>query len=688
MTNSGGTPVYRSLCFFDRDNNYLLRLGDLKKQSGKRVLEWVKREKDRRAAIGDVFSEDSYLDEYLEERKDKDEDFFFENLFIGESQRDTRIINYRTDIEGEDPEIVEVVPIVGAHNRYDFRMLLNEGIKYKGWPTRKVFLAYKVGAYWEAVLVDSDDLEWGDDSFTLGAKFSKGSQLFPYYKLADAKILPLALTVHRQKRFIYENVEIPEPVGSMPLCSNEKLATDYIEWYLQQNGNDASHDDVIHARKIVKEAFSKPRLLDEYLSSLNYNDTDHESETKQQILLRIKKVNEIVPIVTKMLLKDSDFYEECRQSAISSLHQEQSEEQQILDSTIHKREEESQLLTELENKRNELDHEVVRLQNQKEETIDKLQNDVALYLGLKTVSGVSHQGVGISAPEPILENFESRKSDSDTPIEILQRNLKRLGVDKDLSQEYLSSFSIEQFAVGLMTSLYVTRIVVIDSELANSVANALSVAISGKSACRISVPTDYSDIGSIVKACNDSQSTVFVLDNVIDTINEGLIFSLSRVSALYTFILPIGTRRNLRLMAPEIWNRVLYVPTHGIISVPQVEDKVLEQGREEEFPTYGDFELSEMHDVSDRHQGLLPSSAMVLPAGVVYSYDEYSDDWKLTEECRKTFSVQQWLESHETLLSYAYLGEEKTRQFIHELKDPRIAEEFLQRLGTVNGSAY
>ena len=90
-----------------------------------------------------------------------------------------------------------------------------------------------------------------------------------------------------------------------------------------------------------------------------------------------------------------------------------------------------------------------------------------------------------------------------------------------------------------------TRFLAVDSSFCCSIANSLSFMISGKPAYHVAVPIDWTNADAVLEKANQVDCTVLVIDNIIDTMNDGLLFSLVRSGTDKTIVFPIGARGNL-----------------------------------------------------------------------------------------------------------------------------------------------
>lgn len=114
----------------------------------------------------------------------------------------------------------------------------------------------------------------------------------------------------------------------------------------------------------------------------------------------------------------------------------------------------------------------------------------------------------------------------------------------------------------------VASLFVVDSNFAMQVANAWSFALGGTPAYRIDTSQERLDSNSAVSAIDQRPSSIVVIDGALDMVNEALLFSLIRQDSKKTLIFPVGAYANLSLIAPEVWDRMMLVPSEQLVTLP------------------------------------------------------------------------------------------------------------------------
>lgn len=128
--------------------------------------------------------------------------------------------------------------------------------------------------------------------------------------------------------------------------------------------------------------------------------------------------------------------------------------------------------------------------------------------------------------------------------------------------------SLQPFATLLTRSRAVTSLFAVDSNIAIQVANAWPFALDGTPAYRIDTSRERLDSNSVVTAIDQCPPSIVVLDGALDMVNEALLFSLIRQDSKKTLIFPVGAYANLSLIAPEVWDGMILVPSEQLVVLP------------------------------------------------------------------------------------------------------------------------
>lgn len=127
----------------------------------------------------------------------------------------------------------------------------------------------------------------------------------------------------------------------------------------------------------------------------------------------------------------------------------------------------------------------------------------------------------------------------------------------------------------------------------------------------------------------------------IDTVNENLLFALSRLEHNATIILPIGAYGNLRLIAGETWDHVFYLPTEQYIKLPVSPHRML-QSQKAPKTIIPDTKatLSALTRLQAKSADDMALASLVLPAAVAtqFSTTEEGDSWISAHLALRTYS--------------------------------------------------
>lgn len=69
-------------------------------------------------------------------------------------------------------------------------------------------------------------------------------------------------------------------------------------------------------------------------------------------------------------------------------------------------------------------------------------------------------------------------------------------------------------------------------------------------------------------AIDQCPSSIVVFEGTPDMVNEALLFSPTRQDSKKTLIFPVGAYANLSLIAPEVWDSMLLVPSEQLVTLP------------------------------------------------------------------------------------------------------------------------
>lgn len=525
------------------------------------------------------------------------------------------------------PEYYEVINSP-ANSLRELRKNLQQGWPYSGTPSRRVLVIYaEQKDQFETVLLDRDSLDYSNNQIRLKYSAPLGADRYDL-SINDVRYLPENPTDIGDKRAMYTKIPLPQVKGRILIQPLSRYALHYMQWYADHVRSSIPESDGQRLAEIVRQAFETPERLEEFDMALTPMDVQRLRTT---ITRFISDDNQMAELVKDTLSSDDAFKQACitacREEALSDVESERDRrmaklnneigaertklEQQIqlkqnelaqLEERIRSRsgsyERLTQLVSPLQKQVDELNRklesneaeitgiqerkeaelaelaqrkakELAELERQKDTVLNRLDEDVTLKLGLRSVmksmmsaqtsdertvdrqiNGKPADDAGDESaarlrpiPYPTLPVQQNKASFTRT----LADNLRSYGIVRgDKSAE-----APNELASACAHILSATRLLAIDSAFAAGFANALAYAMRGEPARHVSVPADWNDARELDRLLEETGDGVLVLDGVFDTVNEGLLFALSRLRHDATIILPIGAYGNLRLIAAK-----------------------------------------------------------------------------------------------------------------------------------------
>ena len=323
-----------------------------------------------------------------------------------------------------------------------------------------------------------------------------------------------------------------------------------------------------------------------------------------------------------------------------------------------------------------------KLEEQRAETLSRLENDVALKLGLNTMVRSLESALTPLLSKATDETLSATTAPTATPapivralsypaIPVRQGNKSFTDTLADNLQEYGvisindSSASPRSLAKACERALSATRLIAVDSAFAAPLANALSYAGKGLPAKHAGIPADWHDTSVLDEMLSDKDTNVLVLDGPIDTVNESLLFALSRLELDTTVILPIGAYGNLRLIAGEIWNHVFHLPTEWYVKLPLSPKSLFRSSKNRRSVSMDKQRLISALEVLHKQTTGMSYPSLVLPAAVSALFEE-------------TETGASWVAPHLALRAYADFGLDALKAPL--LADSEAAKHLLERI--------
>ena len=449
----------------------------------------------------------------------------------------------------------------------------------------------------------------------------------------------------------------------------QQMARSYVNWYIRKEQAMNSSELMRDAGIILERAFEKSENLEQYLG-INPSPRDLR---ELQIALKAtihSNTEDVSAIIYNLMKQDDAIMSSFRQQAAAELADEFKQQKlellEQLDILQGQRETQTKtvrqltaqvkdLNEELQQKHREIRDAQAELELQEEErhkALQDLEENVALKIGLQQIAQQNRILLEEQASQrtqnedqrfrsaPLME--PTKVQQSDTVQHALTQNLQALCCMFS-KQRSKNNEKLAAFATQLCRTLDTTRLLAIDTAHAPAIANGLSFALTGVPAQHMGIPVDFSDFTRLETFLSNRASPVFVLDNVFDTVNESLLFALNRCHSSDTIvILPIGSFSNLRLVAPEVWQRVFYVPTEGMIGLPAAQEPELYEGHEKLIRKHADSNTVITQLSALRPTVKIAANAMVTPAEIIAlgQGSDYARQWVMPHLCLETYAYQ------------------------------------------------
>lgn len=568
------------------------------------------------------------------------------------------------------PPLYEII-LSPTNNAQELPDALARGIHYSGGrPTEKVLLLFaRHGSRWEAAVLNRENLTLRNHRLTLN---STAPNSVPRVILRNVNIQTIYSRSGGEDRSVYDQPTLPDPDGTVLIKPIYELAQLYVNWYIRKEQIRNSDELMHNAGLLLEQAFSKPENLNEYLDVTPSSRDLYRLQTAIKATIR-SNTDDISTIIYDLLKQDEDVMTAFRQQATAALEDEfnahKHKLRMQLDDLREQRDRQTKTVQQLTQQAQDLDEQLQQKQRAirdaqaelelQEETQNQslrdFEENVALKLGLRQIvehndAMLQQMGAPHAASSDAGERLHSASMMKQTPVRpiddlqhALAANMQALGC-AFTAQNAHNSERLADFATQLCRTLQTTRLLAIDAVHVPTVANALAFALGGGPAQHMGVPVDFSDFAALEAFLKRDTSPVTVLDNVFDTVNESLLFALNRCDLGDAIVvLPIGSLANLRLVAPEVWQRVFYVPTAGMIELPAPHMPTLYRSRalftRDDVNT--DSVVAQMSAL--RPTAALTSTAMVTPAMIVaFGHG--------------TSAVREWVMPHLCVEMYAYNG--------------------------------
>lgn len=573
---------------------------------------------------------------------------------------------FQSRLHATVPPLYEVID-TPANSARELPHMLARGIQYSGHPTEKIlFLFAGNNNTLEAAVLNREMVTIQHRTLTLSAT---APNTVPHVKLKSGDIQTVNSRSGKDDRLVYVQPKLPESTSHVLIKPMQQMARSYVNWYIRKEQAMNSSELMRDAGIILERAFEKSENLEQYLG-INPSPRDLR---ELQIALKAtihSNTEDVSAIIYNLMKQDDAIMSSFRQQAAAELADEFKQQKlellEQLDVLQEQRETQTKtvrqltaqvkdLNEELQQKHREIRDAQAELELQEEErhkALQDLEENVALKIGLQQIAQQNRILLEEQASQrtpnedqrfrsaPLME--PTKVQQSDTVQHALTQNLQALCCMFS-KQRSKNNEKLAAFATQLCRTLDTTRLLAIDTAHAPAIANGLSFALTGVPAQHMGIPVDFSDFTRLETFLSNRASPVFVLDNVFDTVNESLLFALNRCHSSDTIvILPIGSFSNLRLVAPEVWQRVFYVPTEGMIGLPAAQEPELYEGHEKLIRKHADSNTVITQLSALRPTVKIAANAMVTPAEIIAlgHGSDYARQWVMPHLCLETYAYQ------------------------------------------------
>lgn len=573
---------------------------------------------------------------------------------------------FQSGLHATVPPLYEVID-TPANSARELPHMLARGIQYSGHPTEKIlFLFAGNNNTLEAAVLNREMVTIQHRTLTLSAT---APNTVPHVKLKSGDIQTVNSRSGKDDRLVYVQPKLPESTSHVLIKPMQQMARSYVNWYIRKEQAMNSSELMRGAGIILERAFEKSENLEQYLG-INPSPRDLR---ELQIALKAtihSNTEDVSAIIYNLMKQDDAIMSSFRQQAAAELADEFKQQKlELLEQlNILRGQRETQTKTvrqltaqvkdlneELQQKHREIRDAQAELELQEEErhkALQDLEENVALKIGLQQIAQQNRILLEEQASQrtpnedqrfrsaPLME--PTKVQQSDTVQHALTQNLQALCCMFS-KQRSKNNEKLAAFATQLCRTLDTTRLLAIDTAHAPAIANGLSFALTGVPAQHMGIPVDFSDFTRLETFLSNRASPVFVLDNVFDTVNESLLFALNRCHSSDTIvILPIGSFSNLRLVAPEVWQRVFYVPTEGMIGLPAAQEPELYEGHEKLIRKHADSNTVITQLSALRPTVKIAANAMVTPAEIIAlgHGSDYARQWVMPHLCLETYAYQ------------------------------------------------
>lgn len=564
-------------------------------------------------------------------------------------------IEYPTESEFDNASLnleepIEVIFLEESGGEIALRKALQIGIPYIGKLTKKFCIAYnRIDGEYEAILCNRIDFSLQNGLIKLPATIAnvRNSLLSaPKVMIQSYNIIESRHGWRTGRRSVYDKLSTPETIGSVVLRPIEHYAADYIKWFCDLRHIPLSRPDRQEISKIIETAMAFPDGLESYLGG---------KAPENECLALKRAIDETIhssesitsQFIQALLVENASFKQECLERAQDHL----GSEIEAIQNDIHDSEAtlanlkaaidgEQSLLATKKNERKEIEDEIEALTNNlirinpaatnsAMESASNASSEAALRSGAIGQQGLPVAQKSLHSPSRSIE-CELRNLKLH---EVLAKNLAKLGV----TSIYTSSPADERAIIALATesSLSHTKLLCCHQPLATAFADALSASVAGRTADRFWIPADFRNAAELISSINSTKSGVVIVDNVIDPVNEGLLNAITFAETKPIIVFPFTSRASLRLLAPEIWASVFFIPSEQLdwVRTNSQPSSLFSMTSKPSLPQHSTSSLTNSASqlLRDLNNPPIPGNSILLAASVMLSSEKIDNDYESPE---------------------------------------------------------
>ncbi|MEF2737950.1 MAG: hypothetical protein U0N15_12225 [Bifidobacterium choerinum] len=684
----------------DGDGQFVRILDYVTDAAGNGRYEWVMYERwwDRTITPNADDPKTFYNPNFRRDMEDSSSDFRFLQ-WIPRLDRPGRptVDFFQSGLRATEPPLYEIID-TPAQSAQELPHVLARGFRYSGHPTEKVLLLFAgSGDTSDAAVLKRDMVTIHNGMLTLSERAPHSA---PQVKLENENIHIIHGRYGNGRRLVYDQMTLPPSNSSVLIKPLHELAQAYMQWYIRKERLRNSDEYMRSAGSILEQAFSKPENLNEYLDVSPSSRDLYRLRTALKATIR-GNTDDISTIIYDLLKQDEDVMTAFRQQATVALEDEFNAHRHTLriqlDDLRTQRERQTRTVQQLTKQVQELSEQLrqkqrairdaqaeLELQEEaQQQSLQELEENVALKLGLQQIvrhnDAMLQQLAAQRAASPDTDKrLHSAPMMTQTPAHpaddvrhALAQNMQTLGC-AFTAKNVRNNDRLTDLATQLCRTLHATRLLAIDAVHVPAVANALAFALAGVPAQHLGVPVDFSDFAALEAFLKKHVSPVIVLDNAFDTVNESLLFALNRCDLGDAIVvLPIGSFGNLRLVAPEVWQRVFFVPTAGMIEFPVSHTPTLYKAAQPLTREDADMDTVIAQLSALRPTASLTSTAMVTAATIMaFGHG--------------TTAAREWVMPHLCVEMYAYNGFNAADALCRHRSNTAIADKLVALINRID----